>query len=277
MSARADPHRLDTVLPARGLAASRTQAARLITAGRVLVDGRVVRKPAAPVAPDATVEVTQPERYVSRAAYKLLAALDGFGVDPGGRLALDCGASTGGFTQVLLERAAARVIALDVGHGQFSPVLAVDPRIVLLEGVNARELDAQRLASLTASPERPSLVVADVSFISLTLVLPALRRTALPEADFVVLVKPQFEVGRAAVRGGLVSSRKEQLRAIDGVAAAAAALGLGVAGVLSSPVLGEAGNREFLCHLRRGPGVDRREWEVLALEGQDPTPTGAEP
>jgi 23S rRNA (cytidine1920-2'-O)/16S rRNA (cytidine1409-2'-O)-methyltransferase len=186
--------RLDAALAARGLARSRTHAASLIAAGLVTVEGQPAIKPSVRVADDARVEVEASDHYVSRAAHKLIAALDAFEVDPSNRVVLDAGASTGGFSQVLLERGARRVLAVDVGHGQLAPELLGAPGLVLVEGCNVRNLDAARLAALTGVEERPSLVTADLSFISLTTVLPALRATALDDAEFVLLVKPQFEV-----------------------------------------------------------------------------------
>ena len=194
--------RLDAALAARGLARSRTHAATLIAAGEVTVDGRPVVKASQKVGDDAELAVVASDHYVSRAAHKLIAALDDFDVIPAGRVALDAGASTGGFSQVLLERGARTVLAVDVGHGQLARELIGAPGLVLVEGCNVRNLDAATLARLTGVDERPSLVTADLSFISLTTVLPALRATAVDDADFVLLVKPQFEVGRGGVREG---------------------------------------------------------------------------
>jgi len=257
--------RLDVALVARGLARSRSHAAVLIKEGRVSVDGRPVVKPATPVAEDAALVVEAGDAWVSRAAHKLVAALDAFLIDPAGMTALDAGASTGGFSQVLLARGAARVIAIDVGHGQLSP--ALDPeiaagRLVSLEGRNARELSAGSLASHHDAPI--GLVVADLSFIGLPLVLPALTAAA-PEAELVVLIKPQFEVGRGGVREGIVRDAGLRADAIAGVLWAAHDLGLRTAGLIASPIVGSHGNAEYLALLSRRRGADPSEWsETIA-------------
>lgn len=224
------------------------------------VDGVPVLKPSARVAEDAVIVLAGLDHYVSRAAHKLIAALDAFGIAPAGRLALDVGASTGGFTQVLLERGARRVIALDVGHGQLAPQVRSDPRVAVVEGFNARDLDAAALASLSGSDDIPDLVVADVSFISLALVLPALVATVGPGADFVLLVKPQFEVGRTGIREGIVHDAGLRDDAVMGVLWAAWDLGLGTAGVIASPIAGGAGNREFLVRLSSSGGGNPTDW-----------------
>jgi 23S rRNA (cytidine1920-2'-O)/16S rRNA (cytidine1409-2'-O)-methyltransferase len=246
--------RLDAALVERGLARSRTHAARLIAERLVTVDGALAGKPALRVARDARLEVAPTDSYVSRAAHKLVAALDGFALPVADRLALDAGASTGGFTQVLLERGAGRVIAVDVGHGQLVPALARDPRVSAHEGVNVRDLDPARLTELTASDRKPDLVVADLSFISLTHVLPALRAVAAEDADFVVLIKPQFEVGRGGVKEGIVRDPGLRADAIRDVLWAAWDVGLGTAGLLASPIAGTSGNREYLAHLTSPAG-----------------------
>lgn len=262
-----EPARLDRVLPELGLARSRSQAAELIAAGQVSVDGRVVAKAGARVDPGARVRAAGADHYVSRGARKLLEALDRFGVDPGDRLALDLGASTGGFTQVLLERGARLVLAIDVGHDQLAPGLRGDPRVRLVEGCNARELTRGGLAAATGAPGLPSVVVADLSFISLRLVLPAISRVASPDADVVLLIKPQFEVGRQGVREGIVGDPALHASAIRDVLGVAADWGLGAAGLAPSPIAGASGNREFLVHLRAGPGTDPAHWEerILAI------------
>lgn len=244
----------------RGLTRSRAQAAELIAAGRVRVDGRTAGKAGVRVAEHAAIEVDA-DPVVSRAAHKLAAALDAFPVDPAGRLALDVGASTGGFTQTLLERGAREVIALDVGHGQLVPELRSDARVRVVEGENARELTAVRLAEVAGTDEVPTLVVADLSFISLRLVLPALVATVGREADLVLLVKPQFEVGRGGVREGIVHDRALRADAVRGVIAAADALGVPAAGLRSSPIAGGDGNREFLLWCSVGAGRHPTEWE----------------
>jgi 23S rRNA (cytidine1920-2'-O)/16S rRNA (cytidine1409-2'-O)-methyltransferase len=239
--------RLDTALVERGLAPSRARARDAILRGRVTVDGQAVTRPSLPVAPGAAIAVDDPAApYVSRSALKLAAALDAFGYSPDGLVALDIGASTGGFTQVLLERGAARVYAIDVGHGQLDPRLAADPRVVAREGCNARDLDAADVG------ESLGAIVADVSFISLRLVLPPALALAGTDAWGVFLVKPQFELGPDAVRkGGLV---RDAVRA-EGAARDLATwverdLGWRVAGVIPSPIAGGDGNREFLIGAR---------------------------
>ena len=262
----ADGQRLDAALAERGLARSRTLAAKLIADGLVTVDGKPVVKPAARVGPDQEIVVAGTDHYVSRAAHKLVAALDGFGVDPAGKLALDVGASTGGFTQVLLERGARHVIALDVGHGQLAPPVLGHPQVTLVEGENARDLTHERLLELTGG-EIPEVVVADLSFISLTTVLPALVASAGLDAEYVVLVKPQFEVGRGGIREGIVRDAGLRADALSGVLWAAWDLGLGTAGVLPSPIIGGSGNHEYLAHLSARAGANPTEWmqQVAAI------------
>lgn len=252
--------RLDAAMAERGLARSRTQAASLIASGVVTVDGRPAVKPSMKVGESSEVLVAASDHYVSRAAHKLVAALDGFGVDPAGRVALDAGASTGGFSQVLLERRARRVLAVDVGHGQLAPALHDAAGLVLVEGCNVRNLDRATLAELTGVAEPPSLVTADLSFISLTTVLPALRATATDEADFVLLVKPQFEVGRGGVREGVVRDAALRSEAVANVLWAAFDIDLGTAGILSSPIAGSHGNREYLVHVTATSGANPSEW-----------------
>jgi 23S rRNA (cytidine1920-2'-O)/16S rRNA (cytidine1409-2'-O)-methyltransferase len=187
-------------------------------------------------------------------------------VDPAGRLALDVGASTGGFTQVLLERGATRVVALDVGHGQLAPPVLGDERVTLVEGENARDLTRERLHTITGGAV-PDLVVADLSFIPLPLVLPALVGSVGLDADFVLLIKPQFEVGRSGVREGIVRDPGLRADAVSGVLWAAWDLGLGTAGVLPSPIIGGSGNHEYLAHLSAGAGSNPTEWmqQVAAI------------
>ena len=253
--------RLDTALAARGIARSRTVAARMIADGVVRIDGAQALKASALVSDEQTVTVDIEEHYVSRAAYKMLGALDEFEVDPTGQLALDVGASTGGFTQVLLERGADHVIALDVGHGQLVPELRADRRVTVIEGVNARGLNPTNFAELTASAAVPTLVVADLSFISLSHVLPALRSVAAPDADFVLLIKPQFEVGKQSIREGVVRDAGLRSAAIADVLWAAWDTGLGTAGLTRSPIVGGSGNQEYLVWLSSTRGVNPTEWE----------------
>lgn len=259
------PVRLDALLAVRGLAKSRTAAAKLILAGRVTVAGAPVVKPSTAVAPAAPIEVDTVDEWVSRAALKLVAALDTFGVDPSGRVVLDVGASTGGFTQVLLHRGARRVVALDVGHGQLDPVLALDSRVAVVEGLNARNLTAEDYAALDPAASETSLVVGDLSFISLRLVLPALVE-AVPADDFVLLVKPQFEVGRGGVREGIVRDPALRNDALMNVLWAAWDLGLGTTGLAASPIVGTHGNHEYLARFQRDVGTNPTEWIVRATE-----------
>jgi 23S rRNA (cytidine1920-2'-O)/16S rRNA (cytidine1409-2'-O)-methyltransferase len=252
--------RLDTVLGERGLARSRTHAARLISDGLVTVDGVPQVKASFKVRDDQVVVVAGADHYVSRAAHKLLTALDAFGVPVTDRLVLDVGASTGGFTQVLLERGARQVIALDVGHGQLVPEIANDPRVTVVEGFNARYLTPVRLAEASKVTETPTLVVADLSFIAIPTVLPALVDTVGTTADFVLLVKPQFEVGRTGIREGIVRSVALRQEAVSGVTWAGWDLGLGTAGVISSPIAGTAGNLEYLVWLSASSGTNPSEW-----------------
>ncbi len=259
--------RLDAAVAARGLARSRSHAATLIAEGLVSVDGMPVVKPSAQVADSQTIEVAGADHYVSRAAHKLIAALDGFDVDPAGRLCLDVGASTGGFTQVLLERGARHVIALDVGHGQLAASIRLDERVTVVEGSNARYLTAEALAEQSGVAEVPDLVVADLSFIGLPMVLPALVETVGLGADFVLLIKPQFEVGRTGIREGIVRDAGLREDAINGVLWAAWDLGLPTAGILPSPIAGNSGNREYLLWLSAARGSNPTEWrhEVSTL------------
>lgn len=243
--------RLDAAVAARGLARSRTQAAQLVEAGLVSVDGMPVVKPSAKVSEAQEIAVAASDHYVSRAAHKLLAALDAFGVDVRGRVCLDMGASTGGFTQVLRERGAAEVLAVDVGHGQLDPTIAADPGVRVVEGFNVRYMTRETLAEASGSDAVPGVVTGDLSFISLTHVLPAVGVVAAPDADIVLLVKPQFEVGRTGVREGLVTDAAARSDAVAAVLWAAWDEGLGTFGVISSPLAGTHGNQEFLVHLRR--------------------------
>ncbi|TCK64655.1 TlyA family RNA methyltransferase [Curtobacterium sp. PhB136] len=259
------PARLDAAVASRGLAKSRTAAAKLIAAGRVSVDGAPVTKSSTPVGPDAEIVVDAGDEWVSRAALKLVGALDSFDIDPSGLVALDVGASTGGFTQVLLARGARRVVALDVGHGQLDPVVALDERVAVVEGVNARNLTAADYLALDPAAADTAFVVGDLSFISLRIVLPALVE-AVPADDFVLLVKPQFEVGRGGVREGIVRDAGLRNDALMNVLWAAWDLGLGTAGLVASPIIGTHGNHEYLARLQRGAGSNPTEWIGRATE-----------
>lgn len=237
--------RLDVSLVERGLAGSRARAQHLVAQGQVTVDGRVVRRVATPVAESQLVEVAAPRQWVGRGAEKLLAALGAFDIVVTGRAALDVGASTGGFTEVLLDHGARSVVALDVGHGQLHSSLRARPEVRVLEGFNVRDLTGQDL------PEPVDLVTVDVSFIPLSLVLAPVAATVRPGADLVVLVKPQFEVGQGGLdKHGVVRSVIRRHEAVASVVAAAEALGLGVWGVTRSPLVGAAGNVEYLLWLR---------------------------
>jgi len=238
--------RLDLLLVARGLAPTRERAQAMILAGRVEVGGRRADKAGASVADDAEIRVSGPAHpYVSRGGIKLAAALDHFGIDAAGRVCVDVGASTGGFTDCLLQRGAARVYAVDVGRGQIDAKLRNDPRVVLREKVNARYLDA------THVPEPATLATLDLSFISARLVLPAVRRLLAPGATIVVLVKPQFEAGRGEVpRGGVVRSEETRMRVLSEVESFGATIGLESRGSIPSPIPGARGNREFLLVFR---------------------------
>jgi 23S rRNA (cytidine1920-2'-O)/16S rRNA (cytidine1409-2'-O)-methyltransferase len=238
--------RLDTLLVDRGLAASRERARALILAGQVRVSGHAGLKPGTFLPPDADVTLLAPDHpYVGRGGLKLAHALDTFGIDVRDREALDIGASTGGFTDVLLQRGARRVTALDVGHGQLDWRLRNDPRVVVLEKVNARHLRPEQLGRAV------DLVTIDVSFISLRLILPVVLPLLRPGADVITLVKPQFEAGREEVgRGGLVEDPDVQARVVGAISAAAAEVGLTTVAMTPSPITGATGNREFLLHLR---------------------------
>ncbi len=245
--------RLDQLLVARGLAESRAKAQALIRAGRVLVDGQLVDKPAAPVPPDAEVRVKAGPRYVSRGGEKLAGALKALGVSPAGKVCLDVGASTGGFTDCLLQAGARRVYALDVGKGLLHWKLRRDPRVVVREGINARHLRFQDIG------EQVDLVTVDVSFISLRLVLPPVGRVLKPTGEVVALVKPQFEAGREKVgRGGVVRDPEVHREVLTGlVRFVEGELGWSVVGAVRSPLLGPAGNVEFFLHLVPQPGRSR--------------------
>ena len=238
--------RADQSLVERGLAESRARAKAAIEAGLVTAGGRPVKKASQPVADDAELRASPAHPYVSRGGLKLAAALDRFGIDPAGKVALDLGASTGGFSEVLLSRAAARVYAVDVGHGQLHPSLHGHERLVSLEATDARALD-KRLIS-----EPIDLLVADVSFISLKLALPAAFALCAPHAELVVLVKPQFEAGRAHVKKGIVRDEKVQAKVCAEIARFIAEAGWTILGQMPSPIAGGDGNREFLIGARRG-------------------------
>lgn len=261
--------RLDAALAARGLARSRTHAATLIADGMVRVAGHPVVKASTSVSDEVEITVDGGDQYVSRGAHKLIAALDSFTIPVADRVGLDLGASTGGFTQVLRERGARPVLAVDVGHGQLAPSIAADPDVISVEGYNVRHMSVDNLAEATGISERPDIVVGDLSFISLTLVLPAIAGVAAPTADVVLLVKPQFEVGRTAVRGGLVTNPTLRMDAVERTLWAAHDVGFGVRGLIASPILGTHGNAEYLLHLAIGGEGDPSQWteQIAHLAG----------
>ena len=240
----AERRRLDQALTERGLAVSRERAQAMVRAGLVRVAGVTTDRSDQMVGADQAIEVAGSTRYVSRGGEKLAMALDTFAIDPTGRTCLDVGASTGGFTDVLLQRGAARVIAVDVGYGQLAWSLRQDPKVIVLERVNIRHLD--RL------PVPADLAVIDVSFISLRLVLPRVRELLTAPGEVVALVKPQFEVGKGAVgKGGVVRDPEQHGRVLSELRQFAEETGYTIAGEVPSPILGTKGNREFLLYLRR--------------------------
>lgn len=237
--------RLDRLLVERGLAESREKAQALVLAGRVLVDGRPGVKPGEPVNEETRLEVLETLPYASRGGLKLEAALDGFGIKVEGRVCVDVGASTGGFTDCLLQRGAKRVHAVDVGRGQLDWKLRSDPRVIVREGINARYLKPEDIG------EAADLVVCDVSFISVTLLLPNLAALLHKEGEMVILIKPQFEVGKGQVgKGGIVRDPALHEAACRRVEEAAGALGFRTR-VIDSPIRGAEGNKEFLLHAAR--------------------------
>lgn len=238
--------RVDAELVRRGLARSRQQAAELISAGRVSVDGMPAAKPATAIEVTATLKVTDGERsWVSRGAHKLIGALDAFGIEVAGRRCLDAGASTGGFTDVLLDRDAREVVAVDVGYGQLAWPLRSDDRVTVLERTNVRALTPELIGG------QVQVVVADLSFISLSTVLPALTACSAADADIVPMVKPQFEVGKGQVgAGGVVSDPQLRRAAVRAVSARAAELKWQTVGVVASPLPGPSGNVEYFLWLR---------------------------
>lgn len=259
--------RLDQLLIERGLASSRQQAQALILSGRVIVEGMHLAKAGSRVPADIAVSVTGPlHPFVGRGGLKLQGALDSFRVDVAGMTALDIGSSTGGFTDCLLQRGAARVVCIDVGHGQLDWKLRNDPRVNVFEGVNARYLPPHLLGGLVGAI---SLAVVDVSFISLKLILPVIPPLLSPRSGGIIaLVKPQFEVGRGKVgKGGIVRSPRLRFEAVTGVALFAINEGLGVIGCAASPIAGAEGNQEYFIHLSVTPGgLTQGELEQHVLE-----------
>lgn len=237
--------RADIMLVERGLFESRAKAQAAIAAGRVTADGVRVRKASDPVAEDAAIDAAPAHPFVSRGALKLVAALDHFGFDPADHACLDVGASTGGFTDVLLARGARKVYAVDVGREQLHARLRADPRVVVLEQTDIRALAPPAL------PELPDFITIDVSFISLRLVLPALDRVTRRPAQLIALIKPQFEAGKANVKKGIVRDAAIHAAVCDEIAAFASSLGWQVSGVILSPIEGGEGNKEFLIAAQR--------------------------
>ncbi|MFD0046728.1 TlyA family RNA methyltransferase [Pseudarthrobacter scleromae] len=265
------PVRLDQALVARGLARSRTHAAALIAEGKVTSAGQVLAKASLQVDEDRPLDVDHDERdtYVSRAGHKLAGALDAFpGITPDGKRCLDAGASTGGFTDVLLRRGAAHVVAVDVGHGQLVQRLREDPRVDVHEGLNVRYMSA---ADIGGAAE---LTVADLSFISLTLVVQPLALCTEPGGDLVLMVKPQFEIGKDRLgRSGVVTSERERRLAVEKVARAALDAGLDLCGLAVSPLPGQDGNVEYFLWIKRRisqdlPKIEEREAAAAAVLGR---------
>ena len=266
--------RIDLLLVERGLARSRGHAADLVKAKRVLIGTKEITKPSSSVAMDCEITIIPADEYVSRAGLKLKGALDAFGaLEIVGKTCLDGGASTGGFTDVLLRHGAARVVAIDVGHEQFAPELINNPRVQSFEGINAREVTLGELRELTHDKNLEiDLVVADLSFISLTLVLPALAALA-PKADFVLLIKPQFEVGKQSLSAsGVVSDHRLRASAIKQVVDCCHELGLGMLGLERSELPGTHGNIEYLIWISTSEAPNRSKWteriEQLARESK---------
>ena len=238
--------RLDKVIKERRLIRSRSRAQRMIEAGRVRVDGHILTRPGHPIDSEAGIEILAFEKYVSRGGEKLEAALERFRIDPRGKVCLDVGASTGGFTDCLLQHGAAKVCAIDVGHDQLHPSLRRDPRVVVREGLNARYLEPQDIA------ESIDLVTVDVSFISLRLILPPLAEIAGPKAEIIALVKPQFEVGKGKLASdGVVKNEADREVVLrDLCTFVEVETPWSVVGEMASPVQGEKGNTEFFMHIR---------------------------
>lgn len=255
--------RLDVLVHERGLAESREKARAMIMAGEVLVDGKLSDKPGTPVRSEATITLIEKPRYVSRGGDKLAAALAAFPIDVRGRTAVDIGASTGGFTDCLLQHGVAKVYALDVGYGQIALTLRDDPRVVVMERTNARYVE--RL------PEVVDLAVVDASFISLRLLLPVIMGWLAPQADVLPLIKPQFEAGPQDVgKGGVVRDRAVHRRVLGEVLTFAASIGLMPAGLIVSPLRGPAGNVEFLAWLRRDADPTRIDIDgLISLVSKD--------
>ena len=244
--------RLDQLVFERGFAESRERAKTTVMSGLVFVNGQRADKPGMPVSPDAQIEVRgEAIPFVSRGGFKLDKALKVFPVDPAGKVCIDCGASTGGFTDVLLQHGAAKVYAVDVGYGQLAWKLRVDERVVNLERTNLRYVTAEQI------PEKPDLAVMDVSFISIRLVLPAVKQLLKEDADLICLIKPQFEAGREEVgKKGVVRDEAVHCEVVQGILDFAPSIGLSVLGLDFSPIKGPEGNIEYICHMVNRAGED---------------------
>ncbi len=252
----AEKQRLDLLMVEKELAPSREKAQALIMAGEVLVGGKLIDKPGTKIDPNAEITVKSKPRYVSRGGDKLAGALAAFPIDVHGRICADVGASTGGFTDCLLQNGAAKVYALDVGYGQIAYSLRRDERVVVMERTNVRYVESL--------PEQVSLVVMDASFISLRLLLPAIKGWLTPQADVIPLIKPQFEAGQHDVgKGGVVKDAKVHVRVLDEVLTFAQAEGFALRGLIKSPLKGPAGNVEFLAWLGWGSEVDSKPIDEL--------------
>ena len=245
--------RLDQLVFDRGFTESRERAKTTVMSGHVFVNGQRADKPGMPVAEDAVVEVRGDALpFVSRGGYKLDKALKVFPVDPAGKVSIDCGASTGGFTDVLLQHGAAKVYAVDVGYGQLAWKLRSDERVVNLERTNLRYVTEEQI------PEKLDLAVMDVSFISIRLVLPAVKALLKPDADYICLIKPQFEAGRDEVgKKGVVRDEKVHREVVQGILDFVPTIGMSAVGLDYSPIKGPEGNIEYICHLVNTPGLDR--------------------
>ena len=258
-------NRLDVELVRRHLARSREQAQELIAEGKVIVDGLVATKSASQVSADASIKVTvnTEDKYVSRGAHKLIGALEAFKIEVADKVALDAGASTGGFTDVLLRRGIRQVFCVDVGYGQLAWKVSQDPKVVVMDRTNIRHLTPEQLGTSV------DLIVADLSFISLATVLPALNSVLKADGDALLMVKPQFEVGKEALgAGGVVDSPALRIESVNKIALAAFELGLGTAGVVASPLPGPSGNVEYFLWLRRGaPAPEIADIETAVAEG----------
>ncbi len=253
--------RIDKLLVERGLAESRTKAQAMVMAGVVLVNEQRVEKPSEQIAPESQIRIKRTDdptsRYVGRGGLKLEAALREFQIDARGLICLDVGASTGGFTDCLLQNGAAKVFAIDVGHNQIDWRLRNDPRVEVREGVNARYLDPQDFSDPEESPVTFDLAVIDVSFISVTKILPSVLPLLKPGASLVVLIKPQFEVGRGEVgSGGIVRNEEKRIEAVGKINGFAASLGLDLKGTIESPITGAEGNIEYLAHYSYHPAAN---------------------